>query len=417
MLKIGHEVTRPGRKPSDPPIIISVPEELETMPGIPTNQREVDWYAREYPLEDMNIVERASFDWGHSLRNSHPEVQDVLKEHDKLLRQLIIAGRQTGDLEPTAEPSGEDVTELIRTRAREIGFVEVGFAAYDHRYTFKSAKSLVKFEHAICLGYEQLYGPTQTIPSAIGEVCHVGTYRKEAVAGLALAEYIRSLGYRAQVHAHNADVGADIPMFINAGLGQLGACGYLLSPSSAGNRLALMLVTTNARVTYDQPVDYGMHAFCQICQVCVNRCPGRALMRDKIWWRGIEKNKAYYKRCRPVMSHYLNCGICMKVCPIQKYGMKTVLEHYAATGQVLGKGTHDLEGFSLEDKGYFGPGEMPVFERNFFSDMPHGTGEDWAFEKFKQKAVAQGGKVTDEMLHGFKEELEKALVRAKRSSE
>ncbi len=32
----------------------------------------------------------------------------------------------------------------------------------------------------------------------------------------------------------------------------------------------------------------------------------------------------------------------MKVCPIQKYGMKNVLEHYAATGQVLGKGTHDL---------------------------------------------------------------------------
>ena len=46
-----------------------------------------------------------------------------------------------------------------------------------------------------------------------------------------------------------------------------------------------MIITTDALVTYDQPIDYGIHAFCSICQVCVNRCPGRALMREKVWWR------------------------------------------------------------------------------------------------------------------------------------
>ena len=46
MLKIGHVVTRPGKRLGDPPINIPVAEELETVPGIPTNQREVDWYAR-----------------------------------------------------------------------------------------------------------------------------------------------------------------------------------------------------------------------------------------------------------------------------------------------------------------------------------------------------------------------------------
>ena len=66
--------------------------------------------------------------------------------------------------------------------------------------------------------------------------------------------------------------------------------GYLLSPHF-GSRHRLMMITTDALVSYDQPVDYGVQAFCTICQVCVNRCPGRALTRDKVWWRGIEKFK------------------------------------------------------------------------------------------------------------------------------
>ena len=131
-------------------------------------------------------------------------------------------------------------------------------------------------------------------------------------------------------------------------------------------------------------------------------------MRDKIWWRGIEKNKLYFKRCRPVMTRYTGCGVCMKVCPIQKYGMKNVMVHYAETGQVLGKGTHDLEGYELEGKGYYGPGEMPVFDRDFFK-MPHGNASEWAFDTFKQKAVAAGGVVSDELLAEFKEDMLKAI--------
>ena len=109
------------------------------------------------------------------------------------------------------------------------------------------------------------------------------------------------------------------------------------------------------------------------------------------------------------MARYMNCGICMKVCPVQKYGMKNVLEHYAATGQVLGKGTHELEGYTLEDRGYFGPGEMPVFEREFFSAMPRGTREEWAFAKFKEKASAAGGDISDDLLQEFKEEIAEAI--------
>ncbi len=410
MLKIGHEVIRPGRRLGDSEVTIPVPEELETVPGIPLNEREVDWYAREYPLESMNVTERASRDWANTLRDQHAEMREIRKEHEKLNRSLIMACRLTSDLEPTAEPTGEDVTELIKGKARELGFVEVGITAFDHRYTYQSKKNLLTYyPHVICLAYEQDFEPTQTIPSIDAEIVHSSTYRTEGAAALELGNFIRSLGYRAQVTGSGDSPGPYIPMFVEAGLGQLGACGYLLTPH-VGNRCRLVSVTTDANVTYDKPIDYGIHAFCQVCQVCVNRCPGRALMRDKIWWRGLEKNKLYFKRCRPVMARYLGCGVCMKVCPIQKYGLKNVMEHYASTGQVLGKGTHDLEGYTLEGKGYFGPGEMPVFDRDFF-DMPQGSEFEWSFDQFKERIKEAGGVITDELMEEFRSEISGHLSR------
>jgi hypothetical protein len=313
MLKIGHEVVHPGKNLGDAPVNIPVPEELESTPGIPLNQREVDWYAREYPLETMNITERASRDWANQLRDQHAEMREIRKEHDKLNRSLIMAARLTGDQEPTAQSTGEDVTEQIKTKARELGFFEVGITSFDPRYTYQSMKDFVKFQHVICLAYEQDFEPTQTIPSVDAEIVHSSTYRTEGAAALELSNFINSLGYKAQVHSPNDNTGPYIPAFVAAGLGQLGACGYLLTPHE-GARCRIMMVTTDANVSYDEPVDYGIHAFCQVCQVCVNRCPGRALMRDKIWWRGIEKNKLYFKCCRLVMVCYFGCGICMKVC-------------------------------------------------------------------------------------------------------
>jgi len=416
MLKIGHEVVRPGVRLGDPTYTIPVPEELATVPGIPLDDRQVDWYAKEYPLESMNITERSSRDWANGLRDQHAEMREIRKEHEKLNRALIMSARATADIEPTAEPTGEDLTEAIKEKARELGFIEVGITYFDHRYTFSSKKDhTTYYPNIICLAYEQDFEPTQTIPSVDAEIVHSSTYRTEGAAALELGNFIRSHGYHAQVTGSGDSPGPYIPMFVEAGLGQLGACGYLLTPH-VGNRCRLVSVTTDANVTHDKPIDYGMHAFCQVCQVCVNRCPGRALMRDKIWWRGLEKNKLYFKRCRPVMARYLGCGICMKTCPIQKYGLKNVMEHYAETGQVLGKGTHDLEGYTLEGKGYFGPGELPAFDRGFF-DMPTGDTEAWAFEEFKNKARAAGGVITDDIINIFKEEMARGLNQSRDNME
>ena len=256
MLKIGHEVARPGKRMGDADITISIPEELETVPGIPLDERQVDWYAREYPLESMNVTERASRDWANTLRDQHTEMREIRKEHEKLNRTLIMACRLTADIEPTAEPTGEDLTQAIKDKARELGFVEVGITAFDHRYTYQSKKSAsTYYPHIICLAYEQDFEPTQTIPSVDAEIVHSSTYRTEGAAALVLGDFIRSFGYHAQVTGSGDSPGPYIPMFVAAGLGQLGACGYLLTPH-VGNRCRLVSITTDANVTYDEPVDW-----------------------------------------------------------------------------------------------------------------------------------------------------------------
>ena len=405
MLKTGHSVKRPGLRPEDKPVTIEVPEELETTPGVVGFQSEVDFYSREYPLESQAIDLTADREWAWTVYSK--EAWEDRKIHDAMAAPIVHASHNTGEIKPTAEPvSGTDVTEDIRSKAREMGFAEVGFTRFDRRYVYQFQKNRVKFPHAICLAYEQDYEPTQSAPSREAEGPHYGVYRIMGALALDLADYIRSLGYHAQVHNPLANTAVFIPMFVEAGLGQLGANGQLLSPHF-GSRARLMMISTDAQVNYDKPVDYGMHAFCNICQVCVNRCPGRALMREKVWWRGIQKHKLIYRRCRPVMSRYEGCAVCMKVCPVQRYGMKAVLDHYANTGQVLGKGTHLLEGYSIRDMGYYGPGELPSFDNEFFH-IPHGKSEDLLFEDLKEKIKSgdvPDDETGDEILREFKEKV------------
>ena len=380
--KLHHTVTRPGRMIVDEDVEIKVAEELATVPGIPKIDADVDFYSRNYPLETQNIEKSADREWVWTVYSG--EMYEYRKHHDEVNKPLVEAAFVSGNLAPTSDPIiGKDVTEEIRGKAKSLGFGEVGFTKYDRKYTYKSKKGWVKFEHAICLALEQDYWQTQTIPSMEAEFAHFGTYEEEGAYAIELAEYIRSLGYRAQIHSPNDNSAAYIPMFVEAGLGQLGANGQLLSPHF-GSRSRLMIISTDAVVTYDEPVDYGLHKFCEICQVCVNRCPGRALVKDKVWWRGAEKHKLMYDRCRPVMATYEGCGVCMLVCPVQRYGLPEVMDYFVSTGEVLGKGSHNLEGFEIKGKGYFGPGELPSFDREFF-DIPHGTKEEWLFEQFKRK--------------------------------
>ncbi len=239
--KVHHVVNRPGRLDGDPDVQIPIAEDLVTEPGSPVREPDVTFYSREFPIESQTVEKAADRDWGYTVFTA--EVLEYREKHEEANKPLVDAAYTSGDIEPTATPNEEiDFTASIRGKARELGFGEVGFTHYDKRYTYTSKKSWVKFDNAICLALEQDFDQTQTIPSLEAEFAHFGTYEVAGALGLELADHIRSLGYHAQIHSPNDNSGPYIPIFVDAGLGQLGANGQLLSPHF-GSRARLMIIT------------------------------------------------------------------------------------------------------------------------------------------------------------------------------
>ncbi|PYN41068.1 MAG: hypothetical protein DMD95_20155, partial [Candidatus Rokuibacteriota bacterium] len=180
---------------------IPVAEDLTTVPGIPLRETDLSFYSRTYPQETQNIEKAADRQWVWTVYS--PEMSEYRKDHNDISEPLIDAAAVSGDLEPTGTPTGEDATEAIRRKARELGFGEVGFTKYDRRYTYTSKRHWTKYEHAICLALEQNYVQTQSLPGMDAERAHFGTYEIEGALLLDLADHIRELGYHAQVHSPN----------------------------------------------------------------------------------------------------------------------------------------------------------------------------------------------------------------------
>lgn len=356
---LAAEVARRGRMAEPLPDDWEVPEELRGEPGIVRNRYEETFYANEVPFESW-IRKHAEFR-EHLHREAMPYVEQTYPDY----RTKLMASLDDGGLEPSqGTPTGDDLTEIIRGEALQLGCTMVGFRPYQAKYTFKEERDNVHIRrNVVALGLEQDHERTQEIPSVPSEMAAVEAYIPLVEAALGVAQVIRLHGYRAQVTIKTMVVQ---PYFVDAGLGQMGANGQLLTPF-AGSRIRLLVVLTDAPVAYDGPLDYGVPELCRRCQICVDRCPGRALTSREIWWRGVRKFKTVSRRCAPMLSRYDNCGICMKVCPVQRYGYREVMDHFRETGQVLGKGSDELEGYLLSDKGYFPAGRLPTFSQDELS--------------------------------------------------
>src|SRR5439155_9382397 len=204
-------------------------------------ETDLSFYSRTYPQETQNIEKAADRQWVWTVYS--PEMSEYRKAHNDISEPLIDAAAVSGNLEPTGTPTGEDVTEAIRQKARELGYGEVGFTFNDRHYVYQSRKPAMKggLPNAICVALEQDYNKTQTIPSMAAEETHFGTYFNQGPLTMELTDFIRSLGYRVQVSGPTWHYGPMIPMFVQAGLGQLGANGQLLSPHF-GSRARLQVI-------------------------------------------------------------------------------------------------------------------------------------------------------------------------------
>jgi epoxyqueuosine reductase len=285
---------------------------------------------------------------------------------------------------PPRRKPPEELTAGLKAAAALTGLSAVGVTDYEQKYRFDDYPH--KHEEAghdkviVCV-LEENYDALQTTPSARHDratmACVVELMKRQRV----LAEYLQAEGYRAHVHDYEGGA-VNVPYGVMAGLGQLGLNGVLLTPY-AGPRVRLGLVTTNAPLILDQPVDYGIPKICDNCRACVRNCPARALSARRQTFRGTEKSKINAQRCAPVLEVAHDCGICLTVCPVQRYGLKAVHEEFERSGTILGRRTDELEGYTWIDGKYYGPGQRPRIDREFFEkadyaavDPPHADSID-----------------------------------------
>ena len=141
-----------------------------------------------------------------------------------------------------------------------------------------------------------------------------------------LEVFIHELGYPARSHV--PPFLYDImmpPVAVDAGLGEQGRMGLLLTPE-LGCNARVACVTTNIPMKVDKPIDFGVQEFCRKCKICAEKCPTGAISHDDE--RGIEYgykrwkikddlcNKAWAMVTASKPSH--GCRVCLAVCPYSR---------------------------------------------------------------------------------------------------
>ena len=133
--------------------------------------------------------------------------------------------------------------------------------------------------YAVVMLFVQPRALTQIGPATLANASSVGQgYSQMGLAAVSLAQAIRSLGYVA-IPSMN-DTAMNVPMAIDAGLGELGRLGYMITPEF-GPHVRIAKVLTNLPLVPDPPITFGVTEYCTNCGICAQECPSGAISPDK----------------------------------------------------------------------------------------------------------------------------------------
>jgi ferredoxin len=171
--------------------------------------------------------------------------------------------------------------------------------------------------HALAFTVEMDRAMVDAAPAAPTLLESARQYVSAAEIAIQLSVFIRSQGYRARAHI-DGDYRVIAPLVArDAGLGELGRMGLLMTPAF-GPRVRLGIVTTDLPLPADpRSDDLSVLDFCQVCQKCSDCCPVQAIPhgdREEIdgvlRWR--IKDEICFRYWNVIGT---DCARCMSVCP------------------------------------------------------------------------------------------------------
>jgi reductive dehalogenase len=309
----------------------------------------------------------------YALRNAAWHVSDLFTEmkenedrregfSDVFTLQREVASTKIDAGTPT------EAAEEIKRVAEAFGAGAVGITNYDERWQYASRFSDMSLTerppevdeslpHVIVVAQPMDYDWIRTVPSALSGAATGLGYSHDALVALSIAQYIRNLGYQAVASMN--DTSTAIPYAIQAGLGEYGRNGLLIS-EAFGPRLRLGKIYTDLPLAHDAPISFGVKAFCDICRRCTQGCPVKAIpdgapsaeVYNQSNVKGVRKWTVNGEKCFGYWAaQNSDCSICIRVCPYNK--------DYSKRRHRLGKwlaGT-PLRGFMLWLDGALGYGQ------------------------------------------------------------
>ncbi|HEX9798420.1 MAG TPA: reductive dehalogenase [Anaerolineales bacterium] len=250
-----------------------------------------------------------------------------------------------------------EVTDIVKKAALFYGASMAGIAELDERWIYshrdtkgysdppnivapilfedvdvpeeRADKTLViprSMKYVISMAFEMDYDGYQYPIGGPANAATGNGYSKTAFTAASLAEFIRGMGYHA-IPSGNC-TGLSIPIAVDAGLGELGRNGMLITPKY-GPRVRLGKVITDMPLTPDSPISFGATEFCEICGKCADTCPAGGIIKGQNQRtydaRNISNNPGVYKwpvdvvACHMVWSTSgMSCHNCIRVCPFNK---------------------------------------------------------------------------------------------------
>lgn len=279
--------------------------------------------------------------WDFALRNASWHLTDVVGEM-KLDSEGRVEGftdyysiQTPGPPEQANLPTPAITTKRIKQVARFLGAGSVGVCeidrrwVYSHHFNRKSGEAQeldfpASLKYAIVLILPMDYQLGKTFPSALSGATTGLGYATSLNCANMLAQFITNLGYEAIASLN--DTALSIPMAIEAGLGEYGRHGLLITPEFGPN-VRIAKVFTDLPLEVDQIKEFGVKAFCEICRKCANSCPPRAISQEApsteapnfSSFSGIRKWTVNAEKCFKFwVKMNTDCAICIRVCPYNK---------------------------------------------------------------------------------------------------
>ncbi len=213
----------------------------------------------------------------------------------------------------------------------------------------------------IVLAFEMDYDSIESAPTIQGDIATMDGYSKMAITAGSLAQFIRSLGYNAIPCCNNT--GVSVPQAIEAGLGEGGRNGMLITPKY-GPRVRLSKVITDLPMAPDKPIRFGVKEFCEVCKKCAEHCPSQAIPYGGQTMEAstISTNTGVMKWSVNAEECYFGwtanasgCTMCIKTCPFNKPDSWL----HDATRILIGAKSGSIDNFlvKLDDASGFGKPE------------------------------------------------------------